>query len=46
VSRPLRVAASAVLIGWGAALLIRPAAVAAAIAGRPVPPSWLVRVLA
>jgi hypothetical protein len=40
-----RIASSAVLLGWGAALLVRPDAVAAAVAGRPTPPSWLVRVL-
>jgi hypothetical protein len=45
VSRTVRVASSAALIGWGAALLARPDDVAAAVAGRPTPPSWLVRVL-
>jgi len=45
VSRPLQVVSSAALIGWGAALLVRPDAVAAAVGGRPTPPSWLVRVL-
>jgi hypothetical protein len=45
VSSTVRVASSAALLGWGAALLVRPDAVAAAVAGRPTPPSWLVRVL-
>jgi hypothetical protein len=43
--RALRVASSVALIGWGAALLARPDDVAAGVAGRPIPPSWLVRVL-
>ena len=45
MSRPLRIASSAALIGWGTALLVRPDDVAVAVAGRPTPPSWLVRVL-
>ena len=45
MSGRLRVATNAALLGWGAALLVRPEAVATAVAGRPTPPSWLVRVL-
>src|SRR3954451_12241429 len=45
VRRVVRIASSALLLGWGAALLARPVPVAATAAGTPVPPAWLVRVL-
>jgi hypothetical protein len=43
--RALRIVSAVPLLGWSAALLVRPRGVAAALAGRPTPPAWLVRLL-
>jgi hypothetical protein len=43
--RRARTAASGLLLGWGAALLVRPEATARAVSGEPVPPTPVVRIL-